>query len=448
MLGVGSGTVPTVRLQIVSVVSLHCLVALLMADPADTAAWEKKRAQLQTQIRAYVDTSTTPVSVATSLGLKWPMDPPGQSLEELREELRDALRRAAVGTFPMPDNAAVREQLRQKHPLVRVGDKVDFRVPELKGPDSHIQGIVTKITPNLIRVGNRWIRPGNLPEATAARFLPDRFEQLVQAELGRRTRLCKRQRESSVIDGLEAKLPEVYRQAGYRFADGAWHSVQSLVQKRTETARSQALAEVTNAVMTDNGFEQFRGEWMPQSLVAQTLRREQTEKEEQRREQERKRQIREARERMPVARTIREVEIDQSDYLDRPLIVSGTIDTSTHYGSGYMSARADHYSYTFVCRSSRTAHFYLDRQQGTRLNAIILDTRDGWKGRFIIEIKKERYREAVPNVYAELLEFAPPGVELEMVKRYKQILEGAEKPGQADAGDVGDRPVDTGTEPR
>jgi len=417
------------RYVVVLWLTLAGAASTIAAERGGAVDWRGKRAQLEAQVKAYVEGNVTRVSVAKSLGLTWPVQAPEKSLGELRGEQQNGLRRVAADRFPMPDPEAVRAELREHYPPLSVGDKVDFYVPELKGPDSHIMGIITRITPTLIRVGNRWIRPANLPEGTAARFLPEQFDRLMQAEIEKRTRVCKRERESFVIDALEERLPDVFEQAGYRLSDGTWFSARYLVQRQTQYARKKALVQVRNAVMTDNGFEHFRDEWMPRTVVAGILQRELKEKEERQRREELKRRLEDARRRMPVEKTIRELEIDQADFLDKPLIVTGRIDTSTHFDAGYSGARKTHYSYRFVCRSSRTAHLYMERKAGRQLNSMILDTRDGWDAQFIIEIRRDRHHSTVSDVYAEVLEFAPLDAELDMVRRCQQALAEAERVG-------------------
>ncbi len=109
-------------------------------------------------------------------------------------------------------------------------------------------------------------------------------------------------------------------------------------------------------------------------------------------------------------KTLLEVETDQMAFLERPVILTGTLEMGTLYGGGYQNAQETHYA--FMLReqpsSPRFALVLMRRGEASAtLRKLLLDHSGKLAGSFTIVVLKERYK-ASSLLVAELIDYALP----------------------------------------
>ena len=104
--------------------------------------------------------------------------------------------------------------------------------------------------------------------------------------------------------------------------------------------------------------------------------------------------------------SIREVETDQLSFLDKPFVMTGSIEVSSYYNWGYRGAESTHYS--FDLRNDRKrCHAFMERTRATELRKQLLAADGSLKGRFLVVISRQRFEKSSGELLLELLDYRP-----------------------------------------
>lgn len=233
--------------------------------------WQAEADRLMREARLAVEQAVSPEVVARALGILWPVAAPTASLRAIHAEEIKALRREAARRHPIPTAEAVAEELRRTCSPWKAGDEVSFRIPSPRG---HVQGVVTRIEPTMIRVDNRWVRPTDLDERTRARFYPTFLAGYTRRETRRRQRRAAAGQENYIAGRLTDALPQAYRLAGYAQVRGQWRPARPLVERVVEHNREKYLPFYEEKIMAEHDFARFAGQWMPAEAIRIRLEQE------------------------------------------------------------------------------------------------------------------------------------------------------------------------------
>ncbi len=282
---------------LVSVLASLCLRSVCVGADWGEEGWATRVAEIKAATKEKVYAGITEKSVAAQYGVAWPAAHPQHSLDELKAQARRELARQAEADVPAPDLAAAREELVQKTQPWEVGDKVKFDIPG-RGPNPRVEGMITKITPQLIRVGQRWLRPSELPENVRVRFFPTDSKAYIRGRLQALVSACDRARALHVAERFDAHFGGLAAADGYVKVKNVWCPARSLVTRVTAIKQEKALPGAIDAALKAAGFTWFRGEWQPKRVADAILGREAEERRRldaelaRRREQERQRELR------------------------------------------------------------------------------------------------------------------------------------------------------------
>ena len=98
----------------------------------------------------------------------------------------EILKKEADKRFPAKERDKFTVEAKEKYPLHQVGDSVSFTLRGGYGANVEVHGTFMRLSPERIRVGNRWINHRDLDEDTSARFYADenarRIEEYVIRE--------------------------------------------------------------------------------------------------------------------------------------------------------------------------------------------------------------------------------------------------------------------------
>jgi len=106
-------------------------------------------------------------------------------------------------------------------------------------------------------------------------------------------------------------------------------------------------------------------------------------------------------------RTVQEVESDQPNFLDQPLLLEGTIGMDNFYSYGYDQAEQTHYCFKITDSTGASCHAYMEREKAGNLRQQLLSSGSPLKGLFTVVLLSRRYDAAgYPNdLFVELLDY-------------------------------------------
>jgi hypothetical protein len=112
----------------------------------------------------------------------------------------------------------------------------------------------------------------------------------------------------------------------------------------------------------------------------------------------------------PVKKTILEVETDKESYVDKSVMISGTLETSAKYLSAYDKSQETHFAFTLTETSGsqkRVAYVYMKRGEKAETLRNALLSKDGrMVGSFSLTIMKDKYERSSSLLVAELIDYS------------------------------------------
>lgn len=120
-------------------------------------------------------------------------------------------------------------------------------------------------------------------------------------------------------------------------------------------------------------------------------------------------------------RTLLEVQTDQMMFVEKPIIITGTLKMSSDYWAGYRKSQNTHYAFLLSDKSQSLGAFvYMQRgEEAAKLRKLLLERNGTIEGSFTIVILKERNENLSGLLIAELTnysvrpvlypEYQPPG---------------------------------------
>jgi hypothetical protein len=183
-----------------------------------------------------------------------------------------------------------------------------------------------------------------------------------------------------------SSLPDAVR------ADLGLPTTADVARQETEERRQIEEKKRFEAAQRAKGLVEYYDEWITPA---------EKEKREKEAEESRKEALRAS------IKTIKEVETDQSAFLDKRLVIGGRIDVDNYYNWKYGDAQDTHYSFR-VSDGTGLAHLYADRVFGKILRDDILKAGSALRGSFSIRIESERYDEDSGEIMARIVSWGPP----------------------------------------
>jgi hypothetical protein len=106
------------------------------------------------------------------------------------------------------------------------------------------------------------------------------------------------------------------------------------------------------------------------------------------------------------ARTILEVESDQPNFLDQPVLLEGTITLDNFYSYGYDRVEQTHYCFKITDSTGR-CHAYMERENAANLRQQLISADRPVKGAFSVVLLSRRHnaRSRPLGLFLELLDY-------------------------------------------
>ncbi|MDD4538545.1 MAG: hypothetical protein PHT80_05980 [Lentisphaeria bacterium] len=220
-----------VPLLIVAIVGWYVWTRLKPAPEAPEAplstAWmaerEEIRAQIAQMVQEELDRQVTYESIVEELNANMPLNPPWawpcanatMLMPDVEQELLAALRIEAEQKYPPADKDKIVQDARRKYTLYQPGEHVSFVLRDGIGANTKVEGVFATLSPERIRVGNRWVHRKDLDAETSARFYEAENGPAIERMIVRETSRFDAIVESYIFDEKQARLPAQFLAAGY-----------------------------------------------------------------------------------------------------------------------------------------------------------------------------------------------------------------------------------------
>jgi len=241
-------------------------------DDEDDESWKAERKKIMQQIEKRVEAElkrrVDPKQIAARLRLKWPIQPPTATVEEIKEEVERKIQQMVEKKYPLAGKEEqFRKEAEKKYRLYKIGDHVSFIIRGGKGTNTLVEGRLEKINDVRIKVGNRWIIRSDISMEDLARFDSIIHKKYVERYIRAHMNRLKVMRVD-YAEQLRKKLyPEAYKEAGYVLWGRRWVPAKALVDQIVQWQRTQLKKklqpQIEKEMFTKKGYEKFQGEWVP-----------------------------------------------------------------------------------------------------------------------------------------------------------------------------------------
>ncbi|MCF7853991.1 MAG: hypothetical protein K9N51_04270 [Candidatus Pacebacteria bacterium] len=240
--------------------------------------WRTRRDQLQQQAEALaLEQAAKEIDerrIAEELGLPWPVETPGRSLNEVKAELDTIIAAKVDEKFPPSRLDAIRAEIVAEYPMKTEGDTVAFTIRGGLGPDADVEGVFRDVTATHVQIGRRWILKSDMDRETLAKFDRDVQQKLIERDFRRKAYVFTQQREDYERELKRDIYTKGFRDAGYVFRQNGFvpaNEVLAAAVRRDIKKRATSLRPHIEKELFENaGFVLRNGEWEP-SAVSKTV---------------------------------------------------------------------------------------------------------------------------------------------------------------------------------
>lgn len=196
-------------------------------DAALEDDWKAERTQIEKEIeqevQAELDRLVTHEGIVKILAQQWKITPPWswpvpekyKPSKAVEEALGEILKKEADKRFPAKEREKFTVEAKEKYPLHQVGDSVSFTLRGGYGANVEVSGVFTRLSPERIRVGNRWINHRDLDEDTSARFYADENARRIDEYVIRENSKYDARIANYIFDEKQMRLPGELLKAHY-----------------------------------------------------------------------------------------------------------------------------------------------------------------------------------------------------------------------------------------
>ncbi|NMA47406.1 MAG: hypothetical protein GX945_12675 [Lentisphaerae bacterium] len=215
---------------------LCCLILLLVAPrfaqaqgAAESAEddWRAERAQIEKEIeqevQAELDRIVTREGIVRTLTQQWKITPPWawpipekyKPIKAVEEALDEVLKKEADKRFPAKEREKFAVEAKEKYPLYKEGDTVTFTIRGGYGANVEVHGTFMRLSPERLRVGNRWINHRDLDADTSACFYADENARRIEEYIIRENSKYDARIANYIFDEKQMRLPGEFLKANY-----------------------------------------------------------------------------------------------------------------------------------------------------------------------------------------------------------------------------------------
>jgi len=208
-------------------------------------------------------------AVAEHLEIGWPVPPPALSEANIDKAVAAKIERELAWRFPVSTVAEIRSRSAEIYKAYKVGDTVTLRLKVGQKRYGTVSGRITKVYPNHVRIGDRYIPKVDLLEEDLVRLDTTLCGEMRATYIRRHTDAFTEQREKFEREAAQTLSEILYPKAGYTRVDGTWEAKDAVLQRelvKQKKARTAELSDrVEREVFEQAGFERRNGQWHPSS---------------------------------------------------------------------------------------------------------------------------------------------------------------------------------------
>jgi len=252
------------------------------AAPAipDESTWIAERQKLDEQIEAKVQSAVqnlvNPQKVAEQKRFAWPVREPLRTPEEIRKLIDQEVAGEVEERFPMKLLPGIIKEVEENYKAFNLNEEVSFEIRGGMGANTKVQGRLTGVSADRIRLDTRWIASRDIDEETLARFYPDAARKLIE----KKTQIEKKKYQIKRDNYSEYRTDELLQTMmpanGYMHSredkkDRKWYPVKTMFERELEKEK-KAVAErekkiIEPEVYTAGNFVLYEDEWIPVAVA-------------------------------------------------------------------------------------------------------------------------------------------------------------------------------------
>lgn len=207
------------RLAALTAIALAGLIHSERCGAAKAEEWQAEREELQAAaeilLEQRVEALVTERLVAEELGLKWPVEKPSKSREDIIATVSEGIAKRVDETYPQSLTASFGGEAEKRYRLYKVGDRVQFVIRGGRGMHTRVRGRLRHVTKRRVHVDERWIVRSDMDEEDLARFDPELSAIMKEKYVRVQTLRWLFKREDLKLEFEQQLIPKALREAGY-----------------------------------------------------------------------------------------------------------------------------------------------------------------------------------------------------------------------------------------
>lgn len=234
--------------------------------------------EIDDKIEEEVAKQCAPEIIARANGIPYPIKQVTQPLEMLYAEARKEATEQADKIYTKEKEDAIAIETMKQHSQFQLGEKITILLVAKDGRE--ISGKLHDFNRNTVHIGTRWIKMGDIDLESQKRFFEDTCAELQKRKMTMARKKYQNQKEDYIEMTLKQTLPQKLFDSGFypKNSDisksgymkiSNWTSLQELFDEKKQEAEEEAeekiRPEITNKIMTKNGFvfDGIQKEWIP-----------------------------------------------------------------------------------------------------------------------------------------------------------------------------------------
>ncbi|MBR0457616.1 MAG: hypothetical protein IJJ26_00115 [Victivallales bacterium] len=190
--------------------------------------WKEERKELEKKIRQMTDEwlkkNVTKPILTKGLALRWraikpawswPLLKPKRSLAAVREDLEKRMEAQYRKENREPTVKELTEAGREKYKMYQVGDIVKFKIRDGKGVNTIVEGRLTSVSFDFLRIGQRFVNRVDMDNETLALFYKDINDQMVDEYVKHEQRVYAAKLGNFVDENVQEQLAGEILKEGY-----------------------------------------------------------------------------------------------------------------------------------------------------------------------------------------------------------------------------------------
>ncbi|MBT4819660.1 MAG: hypothetical protein HON70_28375 [Lentisphaerae bacterium] len=238
-------------------------ISLFDEEPAlPEANWVESLAELQEHLRVNAEECYTEEVIARKLEIEWPLPETKVSRDDLVALVDRETERIAAEQMEALDADALRIEAREKFPVWQKGQLVSF--VDRRG--RKIEGRITYLAPNRIRVGTTWISSIDFTDGIRSRLDESRAKKAQDKYVSVALRKHRNEQDFHTADARVSVQAGAMQTNDFILFRDKWYSDDE-IREMLARFRNRLVQRSTLKGLAKRGYCYFAGSWVPEKMA-------------------------------------------------------------------------------------------------------------------------------------------------------------------------------------